>query len=134
VNLSDTPVAECIARQYTIPGAQLSVVVLDEDAYEIRAIIGEQLGRDIVVWRTRIEASEILTSKNDHAGITDAISRPIAALAKLCNDAQERGFEAGVKEGERRAREAIGNAAKILGEALGLQLAKPAKPVEPWIP
>ena len=66
----------------------------------IDAVIGDEVGRDLVLWSTRIDIERIRdTCAHDEHKATEAIMRPVRALVDVVRNAERVAFEKGKAEG-----------------------------------
>lgn len=101
-----------------IPGVRLDAVFREGGEIRLSAVVGPDLGQDIVVWYTHISPQAALQGEGTFQA---AIARPIDALAKVVNDSYDRGFDTGMKAGKKAAQDELAVAARTLANALGLR-------------
>ncbi len=96
-----------------IPGLKFSADDAPSDfGHRIHVVVGDAVGRDIVVWMTTVDARRF-----DNEETLKAFARPIEALKKVVKDAEDLAYKRGLDEGRKAALEVVRVAAASFAEA-----------------
>lgn len=112
----DSSLIGSVVKQFDprIPGLKFSSdVSASEFGYRIHVIVGDAVGRDIIVWNTSVEARGL---HGDNDKLLKEIARPIEALKKVVKDAESLAYTRGLADGRKAAFEGVRVAAAAFAE------------------